>query len=240
MIKSLFFISLAPILIVAIYIYLRDKYEKEPLLSLIKALLLGMLIVLPAVFIEKFLGSLNEGWNEGITTTFYSSFIVASLTEEGLKFSLFILFFWKSVDFNEKFDGIVYAVFISLGFAAIENLFYVFRGGYSVGLLRALTAVPAHALFGTQMGYHLGLARFYPDRRKLQLIMAFLMPFIWHGTYDFLLMGHNQYLMVLFIPLVIFFWISGLRKMNELSKASVFRDDWNEESEIADNADHQT
>jgi RsiW-degrading membrane proteinase PrsW (M82 family) len=234
MIKSLLFISLAPILVVAIYIYIRDKYEKEPLLSLIKALLAGMLIVLPAVFIEKFLDSLASEWEGGLGSTFYNGFVVASFTEEGLKYLAFILFFWTSSNFNEKFDGIVYAVFISLGFAAIENLFYVFRGGYNVGLLRALTAVPAHALFGTQMGYHLGLARFYPAKRKIQLFLAFLMPLIWHGTYDFILMGHNQYLMVFFIPLVVFFWISGLRKMNELSKASVFRNDWEEKSEITE------
>jgi RsiW-degrading membrane proteinase PrsW (M82 family) len=101
----------------------------------------------------------------------------------------------------------------------------VYRGGYEVGYLRALTAVPAHALFGTVMGYHFGIARFYPARRLNQIILAFAMPFIWHGIYDFLIMGQKQILLILFIPVLIYFWINGFRKLKLLSQASVFRND---------------
>jgi RsiW-degrading membrane proteinase PrsW (M82 family) len=224
MIKSLLFISIAPVIIVAIYIYLRDKYEKEPFLNLLIALFTGVLIVLPVVLVENFLTTFSPG-TKNLFEAGYNAFFVASLSEEGFKYLAFILFFWKNKNFNEKFDGIVYAVYISLGFAAIENIFYVFRGGYEVGVLRALTAVPAHALFGTVMGYHFGLARFYSEKRKKQLFLAFLVPFIWHGIYDFLLLGQKQILLILFIPAIIFFWIIGFRKMKELSRASVFRND---------------
>jgi RsiW-degrading membrane proteinase PrsW (M82 family) len=225
MIKSLLFISIAPILIVALYIYLRDKYEKEPLPLLIKALFSGVLIVFPAAFIEGRLGSLKPFEPDGLAVAFYSGFIIASLTEEGLKYLVFMLFFWRNRNFNEKFDGIVYAVFISLGFAMVENIIYVSRGGYSVGMLRAITAVPAHALFGTVMGYHLAHARFYPARRVKQLILAFVMPFLWHGLYDFLLMSKRELLLLVFIPVLVFFWVNGFIKINELSQASVFRND---------------
>jgi len=224
MIKSLLFISVAPVIIVAIYIYLRDKYEKEPFLNLLMALFTGILIVFPVAFIENLLTSFYIG-TETLFKAGYNAFFVASLSEEGFKYLAFILFFWKNKNFNEKFDGIVYAVYISLGFAAIENIFYVFRGGYDVGIVRALTAVPAHALFGTVMGYHLGFAKFYPERRKKQLMLAFLIPFIWHGFYDFFLIGQKQILLILFIPLIIFFWIDGFHKLKEQSEASVFRND---------------
>ncbi len=222
MFNNLLFIALAPVLIIAFYIYGRDKYEKEPISILLKALLTGVLVVLPVVLIEK-LFSLPSESMEGLPAAAYSAFIVAGLTEEGMKFLAFYYFFWKNSNFNEKFDGIVYSVYIALGFAGIENILYVFSGGYGVGLVRALTAVPAHALFGIVMGYYFGLARFNPDRRTSYLIMALLLPFIFHGLYDFMLMGNSPFLLVLFIPVFIYFWISGFKKMSLASDASSFR-----------------
>ena len=224
MIKSLLFISVAPVLIIALYVYIRDRYEKEPVVCLLKALISGILIVFPVVLLEKGLYSLFSGGSE-IVNAAYNAFVVASFSEEGFKYFAFMIFFWSNRNFNEKFDGIVYAVFISLGFAAIENILYVFRGGYEVGYVRALTAVPAHALFGTVMGYHFGIARFYRAKRMMQLFLAFSMPFIWHGVYDFLLMAQRPVLLVLFIPVLIYFWINGFRKMKQLSQASIYRND---------------
>jgi len=179
MFNNLLFISLAPILIIAFYIYSRDKYEKEPLSFLLKALLAGIIIVIPVVLIERLLTISSENM-EGMTNAAYTAFIVAGLTEEGMKYLAFYLFFWKNRNFNERFDGIVYAVYIALGFAGIENLLYVFSGGYSVGLVRALTAVPAHALFGIAMGYYFGMAKFYPSYKPYYLVLAFFLPFVFH------------------------------------------------------------
>src|SRR5512137_2600832 len=151
MFNNLLFISLAPILIIAFYIYNRDKYEKEPIPLLLKALFAGILIVLPVVLIEKLLSYPSE-MMEGLPAVAYTAFAVAALTEEGMKFLAFLFFFWNNRNFNEKFDGIVYSVYIALGFAGIENILYVYSGGYGVGLIRAITAVPAHALFGIVMG----------------------------------------------------------------------------------------
>ena len=225
MIKSLLLISIAPIAIIALYVYMRDKYEKEPIGALITALLSGIIIVFPVVLIE-------DGWLDllpdlsGISGAFFNGFIVASLTEEGFKFITFFLLFWSNRNFNERYDGIVYTVYIALGFATVENLIYVYQGGYDVGLLRALTAVPAHALFGTVMGYHFGNARFYPGRRVYHLFLAFLMPFIWHGLYDFLLFSQRPFFLFLFIPLLVYFWINGLKKIKELSSSSIYRNDF--------------
>jgi RsiW-degrading membrane proteinase PrsW (M82 family) len=222
MINDLLFISLAPVLVIALYVYSRDRYEKEPYSVLIKALFTGIFIALPAVIIERFL-DLFSGDLEGLKNAAYSAFAVAALTEEGLKFLAFRIFLWKDKNFNEKFDGIVYAVYISLGFAAVENVLYVFSGGYSVGLVRAITAVPAHALFGIVMGFYFGVARFSDRLRKYYILMAFILPFLFHGFYDFMLMGKTPFLLMAFIPVVIYFWVTGFRKMNKLSEASVFR-----------------
>lgn len=223
MINNLLFISLAPVLIIAFYIYNRDKYEKEPYSILFKALMIGILIVLPVFLIEKFLTMFFMS-AEGLSYAAYTAFVVAGLTEEAMKFLGFYFFFWKDRNFNEKFDGIVYAVYISLGFAAIENILYVFTGGAGVGIVRALTAVPAHALFGIVMGYYFGLARFSESHRRIYLTLAFFMAVIFHGLYDFLLMSNSQILLTAFIPVFIYFWIGGFRKMAVLSNASVFRE----------------
>lgn len=222
MINNLLFISLAPVLIIGFYIYNRDKYEKEPLLILLKALFAGIIIVLPVFLIEKLLDSFS-GNLEGLTSAAYTAFAVAGFTEEGIKYLAFFIFFWKDRNFNEKFDGIVYAVYIALGFAAVENILYVFTGGYGVGLIRALTAVPAHSLFGIVMGFYFGLARFSSRNRSVCLFLAFILPFLFHGLYDFMLMGSTPLLLTAFIPVFIYFWISGFRKMNQLSDASIFK-----------------
>lgn len=225
MIKSLLFISIAPIIIVALYVYIRDKYEKEPIDALIKALLSGVVIVFPIVFIEDILMQYKPS-GDSISTALYTGFVTAAFTEEGFKLAAFLIFFWNSKNFNERFDGIVYAVFISLGFAAIENVIYVYRGGYNVGMLRAISAVPAHALFGTIMGYHLGNAKFYLSNRWAHLSKAFLLPLWWHGLYDFLIIGRKPVFLLIFIPVLVYLWINGFTKMKELSSTSVFRNDF--------------
>ncbi|MEI6062093.1 MAG: PrsW family glutamic-type intramembrane protease [Bacteroidota bacterium] len=130
---------------------------------------------------------------------------------------------WRNPNFNEKFDGIVYAVSVALGFAAIENLFYVFsNNSLQVGLLRAFTAVPAHAIFGIVMGFYLGLARFGVQQRGKWLLRAFTVPWLFHGIYDFLLMSGYPLLLLIFIPFLFYMYRYGLKKMRELNESSVF------------------
>jgi RsiW-degrading membrane proteinase PrsW (M82 family) len=222
MINNLIFISIAPVLIIAFYIYNRDRYEKEPFSVLTKALFAGVIIVLPVIFIEDLLTALVQN-TEDLRYTAYKAFVVAGFTEEGMKYLAFYIFFWNNKNFNEKFDGIVYAVYIALGFAAIENILYVFMGGYGVGIIRAFTAVPAHALFGVTMGFYFGLARFNIKFRMLYLVIAFLLPFIFHGLYNFILMSNTPILLLAFIPVFTLLWISSFRKMSLHSNASAFK-----------------
>jgi|WetSurMetagenome_2_1015567.scaffolds.fasta_scaffold297350_1 protease PrsW len=217
-------LALSPVFIIAFYIYFRDKYEKEPWLMLLLAMLLGALIILPVGLCEEFLMMIGNIFN-GIFKSFWDSFFVASLCEEGFKLLALTLLIWKSKEFNEKFDGIVYASFISLGFAGIENILYVVKSGVGVGIMRALTAVPAHAIFGISMGFFFALAKFYPAKRKKYLWYSFLLPFILHGFYDFILISGLNIMLLIFIPFIIYMWISGFKRMKKMNEDSIFRND---------------
>ncbi len=222
---SLLIISLAPVLVIALYVYFRDKYEKEPVRVLLKALGAGMIIVIPVSYIEHlFVTVIPPLSHQG--KAFYNAFMVAGFTEELLKFLALYLLVWTNRNFNEKFDGIVYAVFISLGFAAVENVMYVTQLGIQTGYIRALVSVPAHALFGIAMGYYFGLAKFYPKKRIGYMLRALFYPVLLHGIFDFILMLENYFLLFGFIPYVIFLYVDGLKRMKNLSRDS-FMGGWN-------------
>ena len=219
---NLILIAIAPIIILALYVYFRDKYEKEPWWMLLLALGAGALTVVPILYVEISLSTLTRGMNH-YTTAFFDAFIVAASTEELFKFlAVFLIFYW-SKQFNERFDGIVYAVFVSLGFALVENIMYVFNyDSMQVGYLRAITAVPAHTLFGVAMGYSLGLAKFGKGPKAKHLILALLIPIVLHGIYDWLIMVERGWGLLFFIPFVIFLWVLGLIRMKRHSKNSKF------------------
>lgn len=217
-------LALAPVFIIIFYIYFRDKYEKEPLGILLLTLFLGALTTVPILLAESLFSFIGKGFN-GLSKAFWDAFFVAAFNEEGFKLIALTFLIWKNREFNEKFDGIVYAAFISLGFAGIENVMYVYQQGFTTGMARALTAVPAHAMFGITMGYFFGLAKFYPSKKKKYLRLSFMLPFLFHGIYDFILLSGQTILLLIFIPFIIYLWISGFRKMKKMNNASIFRND---------------
>jgi protease PrsW len=219
-------ISLAPVFIIAGYIWFRDKYEREPIRLLIYSLLAGAFIILPVLFVEGIISQIGEALG-GLSLAVWKAFAVAGFTEEIFKYLALFLLFWKSREFNDKYDGIVYGTFISLGFAGVENVLYVVSEGYVTGLVRAFTAVPAHAIFGITMGFYFGLARFYPKKRNTMKIRAFFIPFLLHGIYDFILMTGIEWLWIVFLGFLIFLIITGLRRLKNLSDLSFFKTDYN-------------
>jgi len=221
---GVFLSAIAPVFIIAFYIYFRDKYEKEPLLMLAKALAVGMIAVIPILFMERFLMSVMPDMGK-VGSAAYQAFVVAGGTEEVFKYLALYLLIWKSPHFNEQFDGIVYAVFVSLGFATVENIMYVTDGGIQTAMVRAITAVPAHAIFGITMGYYFGIARRYSELKKVYILRALWVPIVLHGIYDFILMVEISWLLMLFIPYVIFLYIAGGKKIKILSEASIFKPD---------------
>ena len=109
-----------------------------------------------------------------------------ALVEEFSKYIIVRFYAQKKNEFNEPFDGIVYAVMVSMGFAALENILYTYQYGFGVGVTRAFTAVPAHATFGIIMGYFMGKAKFSNNSIKLNLL-GLLFATLFHGSYDFFL-----------------------------------------------------
>ena len=177
-----------PILIVIIYIYIKDKYEKESKRVLLVSFLLGAILsivitTLLYVFFDLFLPLPD---NYSIWQQFVKAFFVVGLIEEFSKYIMVRYYAQPRKGFNEPFDGIVYAVMVSMGFAAVENLFYVLQGGIEVALIRAVTAIPAHATFAILMGYYMGKAKFTNNRVKWNLI-GLLLAVLFHGSYDFFL-----------------------------------------------------
>lgn len=218
----LLLLALAPAIILMIYIYFRDKYEKEPVKLILKGILLGAIIIFPVGLIENYIMGFGNDLGKMAKAAF-EGFIVAGATEEAFKYFVVFILIWRNRNFNEKFDGIVYAVSVSLGFAAIENIFYVFsNNSIQVGMLRAFTAVPGHTIFGIVMGFYLGLARFSVTRKGKWLFMAFTIPWLLHGIYDFMLMSAHPLLLLTFIPFLIFMYRYGLKRMKELNEQSVF------------------
>lgn len=214
------FLALAPIFIILIYIYIRDKYEKEPWELLLKTLLAGAFITLPIVLMETFLSGLFGDLTE-LKLAAYNAFVVAGFTEELFKFLVIYLFIRKNRNFNEPFDGIVYSVFVSLGFAAVENILYVSNYGIDTGFMRAVTAVPAHAIFGVIMGFYFGKS--LHSKRPKYLYLALFMPILFHGIYDFILMSQHYLFLLLIIPFLIYLWKNAFKKISYLSNKSVFK-----------------
>jgi RsiW-degrading membrane proteinase PrsW (M82 family) len=222
---NLLILSLAPVFIIGGYIYFRDKYEKEPLRLLLLALLFGALTVIPVFFIEQFLSGFSPLF-PGLTSAAWNAFAVAAFTEELFKFMALYLLIWKSPEFNEKFDGIVYAVFVSLGFAGVENILYVSQGGISTGISRAITAVPAHAIFGVTMGFYFGMAKFFEKERSQLKQKALLYPILLHGIYDFILFTGIAWLTIVFLAFLGFLYYSAFKRLKDLSNQSIYKTDY--------------
>ncbi|QZY53735.1 PrsW family intramembrane metalloprotease [Crassaminicella profunda] len=219
----LYVIAISPGLALALGIYLTDRYDREPVDLLGKTFLLGALSVIPTAFGEKILLSFNIFG--GVLGAAYTAFIVAGLTEEFFKREVVLRIAYNHRAFDEKLDGIVYAVFSALGFATVENIMYVvfrFATNPYIGLYRGILSVPAHMLFGVTMGYYLSLSKFakHEEIRKSYLKKALLIPAILHGIFDFILMANIPTLMIFFIPFVIYLWIINLRRLNEYTKES--------------------
>lgn len=216
-------IAFAPVVVILAYVYHRDRYNKEPLWMLLLTFVGGVATVPAIIFWEEGMIDIMPKFLTFKQSALYNAFAVAALCEESLKLLVFVIFVLRSSHFNEKFDGIVYAVYISMGFALVENLMYVFNNGENVGMLRALTAVPAHALFAISMGFHFGRAKFSSRKKLSNYFLAWAVPILLHGTYNYILMSQPKYLLLTFILYLFVLYRLGFKRMKTSSKSSVFR-----------------
>ena len=203
------------------YIYRMDKIEKEPVKLLFALVLMGVAAAAVAGIAEgigiNLLGAVVSPNSRAYIILL--AFVVVAAVEEGAKFLLMKRRTWNEPNFNYRFDGIVYAAFVSLGFAAIENINYVLGYGLSVAPMRAVLAVPGHLGFGVFMGIFYGRAKMCDLRgdaqgRRENLICAYFSSVLLHGFYDACVMMGTTLSTVIFVVFVIvmYRWVTSLVK----------------------------
>lgn len=205
-------------------VYREDRFEKEPMGLLLKLLGFGVLSAFLAIVLEYIgewiLSGFLDYYNPLYNVIYF--FIIIAGAEEIAKFLFLKLGSYKHSAFNCMFDGIVYAVTVSLGFALFENILYVFDGGLSVACLRAITAVPAHAAFGVFMGIWYGYAKFMQIHKNqsegFNLMLCVLIPILIHGAYDYVLSMNSDLIFVVFIVFVILLFGLSVRLVKNVSK----------------------
>lgn len=216
--------AVIPAIVLLIKVYKSDKMDKEPIGLLVSLVLYGIIATGFAMLTEcvgNFI--LSFFFDEGsITYNAIMYFLIVALSEEGFKYILLKKRTWYSPAFNYKFDGVVYAVFVSLGFALWENIGYVLMYGLSTAMVRAVTAVPGHACFGVFMGTWYGMAKKYDgygyaDVSQICRAMALLIPVLLHGFYDFTASFENQHygwIFALFVSAMFLIAFLLVRKMS--------------------------
>ncbi len=249
----LLLVALIPAIILCGYIFHKDRVEKEPIPFLLLLLFLGALCATPVLIVSDPVNALIDvffslfGRVEGdeivlgpIMTEIYilcSNTIGVGLIEEGFKWLFLFLATRNSKYFNSLFDGVIYAVFVSLGFAAFENILYTFSNGLSVGILRAFTAVPGHMFFGIIMGYYYTLWNVYNEASKLEvfygqkgmitvksklsgniyLALSVIFPVLVHGFYDYLCTHNSVISTAIFYLFLLVLYVTQFRRVKKLS-----------------------
>ncbi|GGO04464.1 glutamic-type intramembrane protease PrsW [Saccharibacillus kuerlensis] len=202
------------------YFYLKDKYDAEPLHMVLRMFLLGFLVVLPIAIVQQ---GLLRAFGDN---PYLFAFGISAGVEETFKWFVLFHFIYNHTEFDEPYDGILYAVAVSLGFATLENIMYAFslKASFGALLLRGLLPVSGHAMFGVVMGYYLGRAKFAKAaERKKFLAMSLIMPLLWHGLYDIILNVSGHYWIWYIVPFMLLMWYGGMDKVGKANNRSPFR-----------------
>ncbi len=222
----LLLISILPVILINKYIYNKDR-EKEPKKLLKKLTIGGVLSCFGVFIISVFLPLISPIFGVEDTSTLsnfelaINVFVGVALVEEFCKYVFVYWFSYNQREFDYIFDMIVYAVYVSLGFALFENILYVATGGISTGIIRAFTAIPMHASMGVLMGHFLGEAKYNELNKKSGLsykLLALLVPTLVHGAYDYAAFQGN---LLLLIVILIVFIITSIVIVNNKSKNDV-------------------
>lgn len=201
--------ALLPPLVLLRVIYRMDRIEREPVGLLLSLFVRGVLAMFPILVLELLADQFIDffPWRP-IVYLFLAYFVVPGFVEEGIKYRVFARRTWQDPNFNYRFDAVVYSVFVSLGFAAVENILYVLTSGFSTAVVRALFSIPGHAMFGVVMGVGMGQAKWLEchgqrEQSAARRKRAWITAAVFHGLYDFLLVGFGWIFYVYFAWLVL-------------------------------------
>jgi protease PrsW len=231
--------AVAPAAFMLHFVYVRDKYEREPLSLVLRVYFISFLTVIPALVLELAgLAALDAFDVPAVLSAALVAFAVVGFAEEGSKFLFVRRLAFHQAEFDEPYDGILYAVAVGLGFATVENVGYVLAapdigGRVALIIARALTSVPVHTLLGVVMGFYIGKAKFAgtPDLRRRFLQLGLVLPALAHGLYDFPLLAiednadSSAAIVLMFgaVAVVAMLWVVGIRMIRSAQAESPFK-----------------
>jgi len=202
----LFALSVAPGIAISLFVFFRDRYNREPGHLLVRSFLLGMVSAAIALVLQIFLLPLVDRYlGNNVAAVAVKAFLVIALTEEWSKYIMVRFYAWRKPAFDEPLDGIVYTVMVGMGFATIENVGYVMEHGLSTAFLRMFLSVPAHACFAVLMGFQLGLAKFHDERKWIYLFRGLALAVLFHGIFDFFLFLQENAFVTQYVSAAILF-----------------------------------
>ena len=221
--------AVIPAIVLLVKVEKADRLEKESRGLLLSLVVFGVIATAIASLGERIGIAVLERMfpEEGALFNVLLYFGVVAFSEEGAKYVLLKRKTWNNPEFNCQFDGVVYSVFVSLGFALWENIGYVAMYGLSTALVRAVTAVPGHACFGVFMGAWYGMAKRResagdPAGAASLRRRALLVPALLHGFYDFTATYENVEMGLIFLVFVIAMFIAANRLVKRMAASDVY------------------
>ncbi len=240
--------ALAPAVALCVYVFKKDRVEKEPAGLLTLLLFMGVVVIVPVlIFSEPFtaihsaiFGNMPSGPVVGRISIAWDAFINVALLEEGFKWLALILITRNNKNFNSLFDGMIYAVFVSLGFAGAENVMYCLMNGWATAVMRAVLSVPGHMFFAVLMGYYYSFWHMYDKANKFEkslktlgkipsdavefdskrfVVLSLVMPVLAHGLYDYCCFVNTTVSTLVLYAFVIFLYIHCFKKIKAMSKS---------------------
>ncbi|MBQ1353022.1 MAG: PrsW family intramembrane metalloprotease [Firmicutes bacterium] len=224
MIDTLTALAVIPGILIIIYVYRKDKVEKEPVGLIVRLLALGAVSCIVAGFAESFASAFLPSFPTGtLEYALVNSFALAAFWEELLKYLALRIGSWRSPHFNYRFDGVVYGVSSAVGFAIVENIMYVYQYGYQTALVRAFTAVPLHAFCGVAMGVFYAMAKKESIQGRSSgfgyTLLALIVPMMIHGVYDTMAFMRTEASTIGLLVFIVIMYIAAIITIRKLSKA---------------------
>lgn len=216
-INMMILIAIIPSIIIGLLVYKSDKKEKEPFKELLKAFLMGILSVIITLAISVIISLFDIDMDSLnlLELTLYV-LLTIGLVEEFSKFLCVNIFLRNNKNYNYMYDGIVYSIYISLGFATIENILYLIDSNIALGIIRAVVTVPAHVFFAIFMGYYFSKYMYsisIHKKEKKYLLYSLLIPVILHTIFDTLLFSGNVVLAIIFIIFIVLLYVVSIKQM---------------------------
>lgn len=203
-------VAIAPGLALFSYFYLRNEISNEPSKTLFHTFIYGAILTFPILFIQHVF--MEE---QIVQSSFVRNVLFSSTFEEFFKWLILVMAIYQHVEFDDPYDGILYGASISLGFATVENILYLFTYGVHTAFIRALLPVSSHAIFGVVMGYYLGRAKFVSDSSSRPLLfVALIVPLGLHMIYNGILAIQELWIYFM-IPFMLFLWWLCLTKVKQ-------------------------